>query len=231
MCGRFTRLYTWSELVALYRLTGTYFMSNLEPRYNVCPTTAIDVIARDELNERHFQQMRWGLVPRWWSKPLKEMRVATFNARAETIADKPMFRDAFRRRRCLIPVSGYYEWRDTPDGKQPYYFTRKDGTLITIAGVHDEWSDPETGTALRSCAMVITSPNAFVAHIHDRMPVILEPEDFERWEQGDSKNAAALMRPAGDVLQAWPVSSRVNSSRAADDDASLATPDPPDRLL
>ena len=79
--------------------------------------------------------MRWGLIPSWWSKPLKEMKVATFNARAETVADKPMFRDAFRRTRCLIPASGYYEWQDTPDGKQPYYFTRRDEQPITIAGL------------------------------------------------------------------------------------------------
>jgi len=128
-------------------------------------------------------------------------------------------------------VWGYYEWRGTPDGKQPYYFTRKDGALITVAGVHDEWNDPETGKMLRSCAMVITEPNAFVVQVHDRMPVILEPQNFAAWEQGDSKNAATLMRPAGDVLQAWPVSRGVNSSRAADDDASLIVPASPDKLL
>jgi hypothetical protein len=150
------------------------------------------------------------------------MRLATFNARAESIATKPMFRDSFNRRRCLMPASGYYEWQDTPSGKQPYYFTRRDGQVMTLAAIHDTWTDRTTKVALRSCSMVITEPNRFVAEMHDRMPVILEAKDFEQWERGDVKDAAALMKPAGeDVLQKWPVSRRVNSSRAADDDAAL----------
>jgi putative SOS response-associated peptidase YedK len=166
--------------------------------------------------------MRWGLVPSWWSKPLKEMRMATFNARAETVAEKPMFRDAFKKRRCLIPASGYYEWQDTPSGKQPYYFTRRDGHVMTIAGLWSNWKDKTTGEDLKSCTMVITEPNKFVADVHDRMPVILEARDFEQWERGDGKDASALMRPAGeDMLQKWPVSKRVNSSRASDEDATL----------
>ena len=166
--------------------------------------------------------MRWGLIPGWWKKPLKELRLATFNARAETIAEKQMFRDSFQRRRCLMPVSGYYEWSNTPDGKQPYYFIRRDGQVLTIAAVQDGWINPATREAVRSCAMVITEPNKFAAEVHDRMPVILEVRDFEQWEHGDAKDAAALMNPAGkDVLQKWPVSKRVNSSRASDENASL----------
>jgi putative SOS response-associated peptidase YedK len=166
--------------------------------------------------------MRWGLIPSWWSKPLKEMKLATFNARAETVAEKPMFRSAFKSKRCLIPSSGYYEWHDTPEGKLPYYFTRRDGQPITIAGLWDEWTDKATGDKLKSCTMVITEPNKFVANIHDRMPVILESQDFEQWERGDVKDAAALMKPASEeLLQRWPVPKRVNSSRADDDDATL----------
>jgi putative SOS response-associated peptidase YedK len=129
--------------------------------------------------------MRWGLVPSWWSKPLKEMRMATFNARAETVAEKPMFRDAFKKRRCLIPASGYYEWQDTSSGKQPYYFTRRDGQAMTIAGLWSNWKDKATGDDLKSCTMVITEPNKFVADVHDRMPIILEAKDFEQWERGE----------------------------------------------
>jgi putative SOS response-associated peptidase YedK len=126
MCGRFTYRLTWPELVRLYRLMLDAPARNTQPRYNVCPTTAIDaVIERD--GQRELLPMRWGLIPSWWSKPLKEMKLAAFNARVETVMDKPMFRDAFKRTRCLIPASGYYEWQDTPDGKQPYYFTRRDG--------------------------------------------------------------------------------------------------------
>ena len=150
------------------------------------------------------------------------MRLATFNARAETVAEKPMFRDSFKRRRCLMPASGYYEWKTTPEGKQPYYFTRRDGAVMTIAAIQDAWVDPATGEPVRSCSMLITEPNKFASEVHDRMPVILEPKDFEQWERGDVKDAAALMKPAfEDVLQKWAVSKRVNSSRADGDDATL----------
>jgi len=214
-------MYTWRELWELYMLTSGPPTSNLQPRYNICPTTEIDTIV-PALDKRGVVPMRWGLVPSWWSKPLKEMRMATFNARAETVAEKPMFRDAFKKRRCIIPASGYYEWQDTPSGKQPYYFTRRDGQVMTIAGLWSNWKDKTTGEDLKSCTMVITEPNKFVADVHDRMPVILEARDFEQWERGDGKDASALMRPAGeDMLQKWPVSKRVNSSRASDEDATL----------
>jgi putative SOS response-associated peptidase YedK len=220
MCGRFTRMYEWRELVELYWLTMAP-PSNLQPRYNICPTDTIDVVISGG-GERTLAPMRWGLVPGWWKKPLKEMKVATFNARSDTIADKPMFRDSFKRRRCLIPASGYYEWVTTPEGKQPYYFTRRDGQVITIAGVQDRWTEPQSGERLRSCSMVITDANKFVSDIHDRMPVILEAEHFEQWMNGNANDAAALMRPASDeLLQKWPVSRRVNSSRADDSDGTL----------
>ena len=123
-----------------------------------------------------------------------------------------------------MPASGYYEWQHVPGIKQPqpWYFTRRDGQPITFAAIHDKWTNPETKEPLRSCTMVITEPNNFVAEVHDRMPVILEAEDFEQWEHGNAKDAAALMKPAGDdVLQKWMVSKRVNSSRTSDDDATL----------
>ena len=155
MCGRFTRMYTWRELVALYRLTDPAPPSNLQPRYNICPTQTIDaVIERD--GKRVLEQMRWGLVPSWWKKPLKELRLATFNARAETVAEKPFFRSAFKRTRCLIPASGYYEWRTVGKEKQPFYFTRRDGPIMTIAGLWSDWKNPETGKPQNTCTMVIT---------------------------------------------------------------------------
>jgi putative SOS response-associated peptidase YedK len=109
------------------------------------------------------------------------MKLATFNARADTVAEKPMFRGAFKQRRCLIPASGYYEWHDTPEGKQPYYFTRRDGQVMTIAGLYESWLNKETNENVKSCAMVITVPNQFVAEVHDRMPVVLEKNDFDGW--------------------------------------------------
>jgi putative SOS response-associated peptidase YedK len=222
MCGRFTYRLTWPEIVKLYRLALNQPARNTQPRYNICPTTPIDtVIERD--GRRELVPMRWGLVPSWWSKPLNELRAATFNARPETVIDKPMFRDAFRRTRCLIPASGYYEWQDTPDGKQPYYFTRRDGQPITIAGLWDAWRDRQAAETVKSCAMVITDANQFVAEVHDRMPVILEPEHFGPWLEG--RAGLEVLKPAAnDVLQCWPVSRRVNSSRADDSDATLIDP-------
>ena len=213
-------MYTWAELHALYRgfLENT---SNLQPRYNICPTTQVDAVVSQD-GKRSLQSMRWSLVPAWWSKPLKELKLATFNARAETVATKPFFRSSFKSKRCLMPASGYYEWHDTPEGKQPYYFTRRDGQVMTIAALWDEWTDKAKEATLRSCCMIITEPNTFVAEVHDRMPVILEAKDFEQWEMGDAKDAANLMKPAPEnILQKWPVSKRVNSSRADGDDATL----------
>src|SRR5262249_41290780 len=109
MCGRFTIKMTWTELIAIYRLTMTAPPHNLPPRYNICPTDPIDVV-RNTDRGRELASMRWGLVPQWWSKPLNELRAATFNARAETVETKPFFRGAFSRNRCLIPMSGYFEW-------------------------------------------------------------------------------------------------------------------------
>jgi putative SOS response-associated peptidase YedK len=219
MCGRFVRTYTWADLQRLYALQ--HANSNLQPRYNICPTTQIDTVV--ELHaRRHLVPMRWGLVPAWWSKPLKELRLATFNARVETVAEKPFFRSSFKRKRCLIPATGYYEWHTEGKEKQPYYFTRRDGQTIAIAGLWDEWKNPETKKPLLSCTMIIGPANKFVSQIHERMPVILEAKDFEQWEHGDVKDAAALMKPASeDVLQKWSVSKRVNSSRADGDDATL----------
>jgi putative SOS response-associated peptidase YedK len=215
MCGRFTRNYTWAQIHAMYSLTSP--ASNLQPRFNICPTDTIDAVVDHQL-----VSMRWGLIPAWWGKPLKEFKLATFNARTETVAQKPIFRSAFKNSRCLIPASGYYEWQTTPEGKQPFYFTRRDDQVMTIAGLWSGWVENTSGETVKSCTMLITAPNKFVADVHDRMPVILEPKNFERWEHGNTKDAAALMKPAAeDVLQMWQVSKRVNSSRADGDDATL----------
>jgi putative SOS response-associated peptidase YedK len=177
MCGRFTYKLTWPELMRLYRLTLDAPGRNPQPRYNICPTDTIDAVIEQD-GKRQLVPMRWGLVPSWWPKPLKDLKAATFNARVETVADKPMFRDAFRRTRCLIPANGYYEWQDTPGGKQPHYFTRRDGQPLTFAG-----------------------------------PWLMASAGIE------------LLKPAAnDLLQRWPVSKRVNSSRADADDPTLIEP-------
>jgi putative SOS response-associated peptidase YedK len=225
MCGRFTYRLTWEEIVRLYGLTLDQPARNTQARYNVCPTDPVDTIVERD-GKRELVSMRWGLVPRWWSKSLKDMKAATFNARAETVETKPFVRDAFMRARtrCLIPVSGYYEWQDTPNGKQPWYFTARDGSpALTTAGLWDEWRDRTSGETLKSCTMIITEPNEFVAEVHDRMPVLLAEKDFGPWLIG-AAGLELLKPPANDLLQRWPVSKRVNSSRAPADDPTLIDP-------
>jgi putative SOS response-associated peptidase YedK len=225
MCGRFTDMYTWEEVYRYYQLIGET-PTNWGPNFNVCPTDPAGVVVPRE-GKRGFERMRWGLIPRWWSKPLKELRLATFNARAETVRTKPFFREAFKDGRCLMPVSGYYEWHyanpaDKKEKPQPYYFTRRDGGLMTIAALMDTWRDKVENRTVKSCTMIITEPNAFVGEVHDRMPVVLDPHDFDQWMYGTPDEAAQLMKPsADDVLQKWPVSKRINSSRTPGDDPTL----------
>jgi putative SOS response-associated peptidase YedK len=151
-------------------------------------------------------------------------RTAHGDARAETVETKAFFRDAFKRTRCLIPLSGYYEWQSTPDGKQPWYFTTADGSpLLTAAGLWDEWKDRATGEQIKSCTMIITKPNEFVAEVHDRMPVLLTEHQFAPWLSGQAGKDSLKPAP-NDFLQRWPVSRRVNSSKADADDATLIEP-------
>jgi putative SOS response-associated peptidase YedK len=223
MCGRFTTKMTWAELVALYRLTMDAPPHNMRPVYNVCPTDPVDVVVVKD-STRELIQMRWGLIPRWWNKPLKEAKIATFNARVETVETKPFFRDAFKRTRCLIPLSGYFEWQDTSGRKQPWYFTARDGSpVLTAAGLWDEWKNRETGERLKSCTMIITEPNEFVSEVHDRMPALLTENQFDPWLNGEA--GTEMLKPApNDYLQRWPVSKRVNSSKADKDDGTLIEP-------
>jgi putative SOS response-associated peptidase YedK len=131
-----------------------------------------------------------------------------------------MFRSAFKRSRCLIPASGYYEWQNTPTGKQPYYYTARDGSPLTIAGLWDEWKNIETGEPLKSCTMIVTNANELASKIHDRMPVLLSPDEFEPWLSGIA--GTEILNPAPELaLHVWPVSRRVNSSRAPSDDPTL----------
>jgi putative SOS response-associated peptidase YedK len=223
MCGRFTQRYTWRDIQELYGLLGA--ARNLQAHYNLAPTDTVDAVVPGDGANR-LVSMRWGLVPAWWKKSLKDVP-ATFNARAETVTDKPMFRDAFRRRRCIIPASGYYEWRKTPDekagtkpGKQPYYVSAADGGVLSFAGLWDTWRHPETREPLTSCTIIVTAANTFTRAIHDRMPVILDAADFAAWLGG--RSGTGVLRPAAeDRLRMWPVSRRVNRAGFGDDDPAL----------
>jgi putative SOS response-associated peptidase YedK len=191
MCGRFTQRYTWREIHDLYDLTGA--ARNLQAHYNIAPTDTVDVVKFANGGTTELVPMRWGLIPYWWKKPLKQLP-ATFNARAEGVASKPMFRDALKRHRCIIPASGYYEWIKRPDGKQPYFISAADGGVLSFAGLWDRWKTPESGEPVASCTIIVTDANALTRPIHDRMPVLLDKADIEFWLNGTG-GAELAMRP------------------------------------
>ena len=217
MCGRFTQFYTWAEVHKAMSLIPT--APNLQPRYNIAPTTKIDVVVAGG-GERLLLPMRWGLVPEWWKKTLKDVP-ATFNARAETVATKPMFRTAFKLRRCIIPASGFYEWTTKKDGKQPHFFSAADGPILAFAGLYERWREPGSEEGMRSATIIVSSANDWMRTYHDRMPVMLAPEDYEGWLTG-ALGAELFERPRP-ALQEWPVSKRVNRV-GNDDDPVLVEP-------
>ncbi|WP_306344961.1 SOS response-associated peptidase [Methylosinus sp. Ce-a6] len=219
MCGRFTQSYTWAEVHAFLSVIGP--PRNLRPRYNIAPTTTIDVVRSGEAG-REILPMRWGLVPSWWKKPLKELP-STFNARAESVAEKPMFRSAFKSRRCIVVASGFYEWTGKAGAKTPHYFSSPAGEPLAFAGLWESWRDPETTEPLLSATIVVGAANEWMSRFHDRMPVLLAPPDFDAWLTG-AEPGALLRPPPTDALREWVVSNRVNRSGAGDDDASLTAP-------
>jgi putative SOS response-associated peptidase YedK len=220
MCGRFTQRYTWREIYPLYGLTGP--ARNLQAHYNIAPTDPVNVV-RSAADGAELVSMRWGLIPYWWKKPLKQLP-ATFNARAESVADKPMFQDAFRRHRCIIPASGYYEWIARPDGKQPYFISAADSGVLSFAGLWDRWKNPETEEPVTSCTIIVTDANAMTRAIHDRMPVVLDKAEIGRWLNGTA-STELLRSAAEDRLRMWPVSRRVNKTGTGDDDPTLLRPE------
>lgn len=228
MCGRFTQHYTWAEVQAFLSVFGDLGTPrNLQPRYNVAPTTFIDVVAqrvrKREIVGREIVPMRWGLIPDWWKKPWKDVP-ATFNARAETVAEKPMFRGAFKYRRCIIPASGFYEWTGGKGARQPHYFTAADGSsVLAFAGLWDRWIDPDSFDEVISATIIVSGASAWMAPYHDRMPVLLEEKDFDAWLDG-SLGPAALKPATEAALRKWKVSPRLNRTGAGDDDPTIIEP-------
>ncbi|MGE0668818.1 MAG: SOS response-associated peptidase [Sphingomonadales bacterium] len=201
MCGRFTNALTWEQIYRLYQLTLDAPM-NLRPRYNIAPTQ--DVLAIVDTEEgRRAVVMRWGLVP-FWAKEIP--KASTFNARAEGIAEKPMWRDPFRKRRCIVVADGFYEWTGKPSDRQPVHISRADGEPLSFAGLWDR----NTALGIVSCTIVITEANRQMRDYHDRMPVILEPGDIGRWL---AEPDAGLLKPSRTELRIHPVSKAVNNVR------------------
>jgi putative SOS response-associated peptidase YedK len=230
MCGRFT-LSTPAERLA--ELFGLDEVPSLAPRYNIAPSQGAPAVRLTAEGKRHLELLHWGLVPSW----AKELSVGyrMINARAETAAEKPAFRKAMRERRCLVLADGFYEWQKRGRGrKQPWYIALKDRRPFAFAGLWERWHPPaaegatEAAPVLQSCTLLTTQPNALVAELHDRMPVILQPGDYDAWldpAERDPEKLKPLLRafPAEEMV-AFEVSSRVSSP--VNDDPGCCAPLP-----
>lgn len=225
MCGRFSQAYTFAEIVAFSQpLTVPVDKPNLRARYSINPTTEVDIIVLTE-SGRELRKARWGLIPSWWKKLAKETG-ATFNARIEGADKSPFFGSAWNKRRCIIPASAFYEWTGEKGAKIPHRISAADGGLLGFAGLWDRWTDTETGEEIISCTIITRDADRWMSKLHNRMPAMLKPEDFQAWLDG-SGGKELLQRPPPE-LQEWIVSTRINSNRAPDDDPTLADPvDPP----
>ncbi len=210
MCGRVTVRTSPDQLVAELGLAGIRSAVD-RPRYNLCPTQQMPVVTND--GARMLDTFRWGLIPSWAKDPSIGSKL--INARGETVAEKPSFRTALKKRRCLVLVDGWYEWKQSTKPKTPYHFHRKDGRALALAGLWEEWTAPDTGEVLSTCTIITTGPNTLMAPIHDRMPVILSPQGQDVWLRPEPQEPAVLLPllvPFGeDALDAYEVARVVNS--------------------
>lgn len=218
MCGRFAFYSPHQAMVRLFNLPGA---PEVEAHYNIAPTQYVPVVRHDESAARRLALLYWGLVPSWATE--KSIGARMINARAETVSEKPSFRSAFKRRRCLVLADGYYEWQTQLQGKQPHFVRMRSGEAFAMAGLWETWRDGDGIEPLESCTIITTDANVELTHIQNRMPVILPPEQYDFWLGRNNDDAAALTRLLqpfpGSAMQAIPVSKRVNSAR--NDDADL----------
>ncbi len=220
MCGRFTLI---GQDQFLAREFGVSDIPLLSPRYNIAPSQPVTAVRASSAGSgREIALLRWGLIPSWSKDPTIGNRL--INARAETAQEKPSFRNAFRRHRCLIPASGFYEWQRQERGKQPFYIRMRDERLFAFAGLWERWEGPDEG-AIETCTILTTAANAVLAPIHDRMPVIIPPTSYSQWLDPalrDGEPLASLLVPfPPDDMFAFPVSPRVNAP-TVDDEGCIA---------
>ncbi len=212
MCGRFA-FYSPSEAAAA--LFGVEGSVDVKPRYNIAPTQDIVAIRNADSGGRELVMLRWGLVPFWAKDPSIGNRM--INARAETVAEKPSFRAAYRHRRCIVLADGFYEWQRDGNVKTPYFISLASGEPCALAGLWENWTDKESGESLQTTTIVTTEANDFMRPLHHRMPVVLEANGAGEWLAGSNElldDVDAITPP----LQAWPVDRRVNNARNEGDD-------------
>ena len=207
MCGRFAL----THIVGLpVRFLLQSFDLDFKPRYNIAPTQEVPIIVRESPNKAVM--MRWGLVPFWAKDP--KIGNKMINARAETVKTKPAFRVSLKRKRCLVPATGFFEWKRTKDGKIPHFVKMKDESFFAFAGLYDHWKDPE-GNKLLTFTIITTEPNAMMGKIHNRMPVILKQEDEDMWlgnEPLSPDQLAGVFRPfPARPMEAYEISTAVNN--------------------
>lgn len=220
MCGRYIRTTPIERYAALFTAPG---FVEVKTSYNIAPSSQVLLARNNARGGRELTALKWGLVPAWSKDP--HTAYSTINARAETIDEKPAFRSAFKSRRCLIACDGFYEWQKNPEGtKQPYFICLADRKPFAFAGIWERWEHGDQ--ILESCAIIVTSANALMAPIHDRMPVILSPDHYDAWMNQKETNASALkallLPYSSDRMKACPISSMVNNPRH--DEKSLITP-------
>lgn len=225
MCGRFTNRYDQEAILRLYRVTAApgAAIPNTPARYNIAPTQIAPVIRlREASREQAF--LKWGLVPSFASDLSVGPRM--INARAETVSEKPAFRSAFLKRRCLVVADGFYEWKREGKDKQPYFITLKDNAVFAFAGLWEMWRPRNGGAAVETFTILTTEPNALVAPLHDRMPVILAPESWPVWlgetPAGHAEIQALLQPFPAEHMECWKVAPKVGNVR--NDEADLMQP-------
>lgn len=239
MCGRFIATSPVSALAERFLVDEVKVDHEPDARFNVAPTLDVVAVAESRSSDgaRRLGTFRWGLVPSWAKDPSIGSKL--INARAESVAEKPAFRKALSRRRCIVPADAFYEWRRPPQGskakKQPYVIRRRDGVPMAFAGLWEAWRDPSgpEGEWLRTCTIITTAANEAVRPLHDRMPVILAPDAWDRWLDTDVEEVEAVRgllvpSPAED-LETYPVSTLVND--VSNDGPELLEPVTEDRLL
>ena len=213
MCGRFAYFSAHEAMAQLFGLGAD--APQIEPRWNIAPTQFVPVIRADSAGLRRLSMLYWGLIPHWANE--KSIGARMINARAETLAEKPSFRVALRRRRCLVVASGYYEWQVVAGGKQPWFIRAPDATPLAFAGLWESWSESRAHEPLESCTIITTEAQGQIAKLHHRVPVILPQAAFARWLdpalQADAAVTDLLQAPNDAALTACPVSKRVNNAR------------------
>ncbi len=210
MCGRFTQK-NEKETVEKEFEVNIGKDKLFRTSYNIAPTQIIGAIRVVE-GVREYEDMKWGLIPSWSKDDSFASKL--INARAETLSEKASFRDAYKKRRCLIPASGFYEWEKLADGKQPHYFYLKNRNIFGFGGLWEEWTDRETGELVESCTIITTTANELLQKIHERMPVIIAPENYEKWLAAATTEAAELLEPFdANLMNSHTVSREVNSPR------------------